>query len=112
MSADDARPEPEPESAPQPEPHVYPVYPEYPGPPHGHGAPHPGTNGMAIASLVVGIVGLCFCFGFLAIIFGSKARRKIEETGQSGDGLAIAGIVLGWVSVAYVAYRISTKLII
>ncbi|THV30757.1 DUF4190 domain-containing protein [Glycomyces paridis] len=99
MSPDDV-PSPDPENPS--EPPAYPVYPPVPG----EGAPHPGTNGMAIASLVVGIVGLCFCFGFIAIPLGSAARRRIETTGQSGDGLAIAGIVLGWLSVGFIALRI------
>lgn len=31
----------------------------------------------------------------LAIIFGLIARRQIKERNESGDGMAIAGIVLG-----------------
>jgi hypothetical protein len=68
--------------------------------------PKPGTNGFAVAALVVGIVGLCLCFGFLGIIFGHIARRQIEETGQAGAGLATAGIVLGWIAVALVVLRV------
>jgi hypothetical protein len=68
--------------------------------------PKPGTNGFAVAALVVGIVGLCLCFGFLGIIFGNVARRQIEETGQAGAGMATAGIVLGWIAVAWIALRI------
>lgn len=33
----------------------------------------------------------------LALIFGYVARSQIRERGDSGDGMAIAGIVLGWV---------------
>jgi hypothetical protein len=62
------------------------------------------TNGSAVASLVLGIVGLT---GFplipaiLAVIFGYRARREITQAGgtQSGLGLAKAGIVLGWIGV-------------
>ncbi|MBO3733189.1 DUF4190 domain-containing protein [Glycomyces niveus] len=68
--------------------------------------PKPGTNGFAVAALVVGIVGLCLCFGFLGIIFGNVARRQIEETGQAGAGMATAGIVLGWIAVGWIALRI------
>jgi hypothetical protein len=67
--------------------------------------PKPGTNGFAVAALVVGIVGLCLCFGFLGVIFGHIARRQIEETGQAGAGLATAGIVLGWIAVAWIVLR-------
>jgi hypothetical protein len=59
-----------------------------------------GVSGPAIASLVLGVLGLplgCFPFGVLAIFLGVYARMKIEESrGRlSGNGLAIAGIVLG-----------------
>jgi hypothetical protein len=63
------------------------------------------TNGSAVASLVLGIVGLT---GFplipaiLAVIFGYRARREITQAAgtQSGFGLAKAGIVLGWIGIA------------
>jgi Domain of unknown function (DUF4190) len=63
------------------------------------------TNGLAIASLVL---GLCFCVGFtgiLAVVFGNVARNKIDASNgtEKGRGLAIAGIVLGWVGIALLA---------
>jgi hypothetical protein len=59
------------------------------------------TNGMAIASLVLGIVFMCGIGSILALIFGYMARSQIDESGgtQSGRGMAIAGIVLGWIGV-------------
>jgi hypothetical protein len=36
----------------------------------------------------------------LALIFGFIARRQIKERNESGDGMAIAGIVLGFVGIA------------
>ena len=38
----------------------------------------------------------------LALVFGYMAKRQIDESGgvQGGRGLAIAGIVLGWVGIA------------
>jgi hypothetical protein len=38
----------------------------------------------------------------LALIFGYRARRQIASSagGQRGSGLALAGIVLGWVGIA------------
>jgi hypothetical protein len=55
------------------------------------------TNGLAIASLVLGIVWVYWIGSILALIFGLIARSQIREAGgrQSGDGMAIAGIVLG-----------------
>lgn len=62
------------------------------------------TSGMAVASLVLGIVSF-FCFGFLvvvpilAIVFGHLALDRIAQSGGGvkGRGLAIAGAVLGWI---------------
>jgi hypothetical protein len=60
------------------------------------------TNGLAIASLVLGIVWLWWIGSVLALVFGYSARAEIRRSRgqQSGEGLAIAGIVLGWVGVA------------
>ncbi len=78
-------------------------HPDYPGYP-GYPMQRP-TNGFAIASLVLGILiivswGLT---GILALIFGYIARKQIRERGEGGAGLAVAGIVLGWVGVAFLA---------
>lgn len=79
-------------------------------PPGEHGPPRPAepypvpqqTNGMAVASLVLGIIWLYWLGSILALIFGYTARRQIDASGgwQTGRGMATAGIVLGWVGVA------------
>ncbi len=82
----------------------------YPPAPYGHPYPPPGaypyayrpTNGMAVASLVLGILWLYWIGSILALIFGYIARQQIRERGEGGDGLAVAGIVLGWIGVAVV----------
>lgn len=54
------------------------------------------TNGMAVASLVVGIVGLVLWpLSLIAITLGIVGKAQTNKTGQPGGGLAIAGIVLG-----------------
>jgi hypothetical protein len=61
------------------------------------------TSGYAIASLVIGIVGLTtltFVPSIIAVILGIKARREIRDGIAAGEGLATAGIFLGWVGVA------------
>ncbi|MFG1808763.1 DUF1707 and DUF4190 domain-containing protein [Streptomyces sp. NPDC049040] len=61
----------------------------------------PGTNGQAIASLVCGIAAP-FTGGMTslpAIVLGHVARNRIRQTGQDGDGLALAGLILGYVEV-------------
>lgn len=57
--------------------------------------PDSGTNGLAIASLVLGILWMGGAASVAAVITGVVARRQLSRTGQRGDGLAIAGIVLG-----------------
>jgi hypothetical protein len=59
---------------------------------------------MAIASLVMGIVGwtlLPLVGSILAIVFGYAARRDIRSRPDelTGEGMAIAGLVLGWLMV-------------
>ena len=52
-----------------------------------------GTNGFAIASLVC-----AFLCSPLGIVFGFVAKSQIKQTGQGGDGLATAGIVISIVA--------------
>ena len=76
-----------------------------PHPPTGYvvyGPPQPtSTNGMAIASMVLGILWLYWIGSILALIFGYIAKRQIDESAgtQTGRGMAVAGIVLGWIGV-------------
>jgi hypothetical protein len=58
------------------------------------------TNGMAVASLCCGVVGLFFLnmvLGPLAIVFGMVARRQAGA--GNGAGMAKAGIVLGVIDI-------------
>jgi len=55
---------------------------------------------LAIASMVLGICWVYWIGSILALIFGYIARGQIKRTHQKGDGMAIAGIVLGWVGIA------------
>ena len=91
---------PPPASSPPPAP-TPPAYGQQPG---GYGyQPTPRTNGLAIASLVLGIaqIFLCIIGGILALVFGYISRRQIDESGgtQGGRGMAIAGIILGWIGI-------------
>jgi hypothetical protein len=58
---------------------------------------------MAIASMVLGILWLYWVGSVLALVFGYIARSQIKQRGESGDGMAIAGIVLGWIGVGILA---------
>lgn len=59
------------------------------------------TNGLAIASLVLGIVWVFYIGSILALIFGLVAHKQIKVTGQSGKGMATAGIVLGSIGITF-----------
>lgn len=67
-----------------------------------YGPPPSGTNGYAIASLVLGIVWLAGLGSLLALIFGIMGKNQIDASGgrQTGRGMAVAGIVLGVVGLA------------
>lgn len=85
---------------------------QYPGqqPPPQYGQPSPygysgygqqppsGTNGMAIASLVTSGAGFLLCTLACPVgaILGHVALGRIKQTGQDGRGLALAGIIIGW----------------
>ena len=60
--------------------------------------PAPPTNGLAIAALVCGVGAFVTGVTFIpAIICGHLARREIRRTGEQGDGMAVAGLVCGYV---------------
>jgi NADH:ubiquinone oxidoreductase subunit 5 (subunit L)/multisubunit Na+/H+ antiporter MnhA subunit len=57
------------------------------------------TSGMAIASMVLGILWIYWLGSILALVFGYLAKSDIRRSEKQleGNGLATAGIVLGWV---------------
>jgi peptidyl-prolyl cis-trans isomerase B (cyclophilin B) len=73
-----------------------PPYGAYPPPYTGYGYPQPRpTNPLAIASLVC-----AFVFAPLGILFGHMSLSQIKKTGEEGRGLAVAGLVIGYVVTA------------
>ncbi len=56
-------------------------------------------NGMAIASMVLGIVWVYGIGSILALVFGYVAKKQIKQLGGQGSGMATAGIALGWVGI-------------
>ena len=87
----------------------------------GYGYPvvaAPPTNGLAIAAMVVSILGaLGLCgyglggyLGVVGAIMGHVARRQIRERGENGDGMALAGVIVGWI--AFAIAIIATVLIV
>jgi hypothetical protein len=59
--------------------------------------------GLAVASLVLGIIGFVFGGGLLGLIFGAVQLSKIRKQPNvyGGKGMATAGLILGIISVAY-----------
>jgi hypothetical protein len=51
---------------------------------------------MAILALV-----FIFVFTPLALVFGLIARSQIKRTGEAGDGMALAGIIVGALSIVF-----------
>jgi hypothetical protein len=98
-------PPPPPAYSPQPSPHLKPAayVPQQGGP------EPPRTSGFAIASMVLGIVGVvggAFLLvpPVLAIIFGHVALSSCQrDSFLAGRGMAVTGIILGWICIAMVA---------
>jgi uncharacterized protein DUF4190 len=94
----------------------------YAPPPPGYGYGYaPGyaparQNGLAVASLVLGILGwaLCGVGSILAIVLGVVARNQIRASGgqEAGDGMAKAGIILGCVGLALIVAYVVVAVIV
>jgi hypothetical protein len=74
----------------------------YPGQPQPYprspvAARPPPTNGMAIASFILSLVWIGGLGSLLAVIFGATSRRAIaaSQGRQGGEGLALAGLIVG-----------------
>lgn len=81
--------------------------------PSGHGQPYgqqpwgaPRQSGLAIASLVTGILGIFFCgclvVSIAALVLGILGKKEVRESNGAkvGHGMAQAGFVLGIVGIA------------
>lgn len=76
--------------------------PAYGEPAAAYGQPAgPRTNTLAIISLVASLIGIPTGIGFIAgIICGHIALSQIKKTGEQGRGMAVAGLIIGYVGVA------------
>ncbi|WP_310772985.1 DUF4190 domain-containing protein [Mycobacterium sp. Z3061] len=83
---------------PPPAPGGYGAY-GYPPPPYVA----PRTNALAIASFVAAIAGFFTCGlgSILGLIFGVVGLGQIRRTGEGGRGLAIAGLVVSTLTLAF-----------
>lgn len=76
----------------------------YQPPPGGSPYTAPPNSSMALVSLISGILGITFIpiiGSIVAVITGSMAKKEIRESygALGGDGLATAGLVLGWIGI-------------
>ncbi|TSI12519.1 DUF4190 domain-containing protein [Brevibacterium aurantiacum] len=65
--------------------------------------PLPPTNTLAIIALVASIFGVMssiFLAGIAGIIMGHIARKQIRQSGERGDGMAVAALWVGYVGTA------------
>jgi hypothetical protein len=108
---------PTPQPVPMGQPSYQPNQPAQPNQFLAYETPPPSlTNGMAIASMVLGIVSfpmmIFYCMGIipavLAIVFGFIARAKVKR-GETvvGGGMAMAGIILGVVHAVLLVFVIA-----
>lgn len=81
-----------------------PVYPQTAYGPPGYGyQPYPmpavrPTNGLAIAALICSLSGMVVGLSApVGAILGHVALRQIRERGEEGQGMALAGVIVGWV---------------
>ena len=82
-----------------------------PPPPYAYGYPYQvpprrNTSGMAVASMVISLVGIALICGWgplsafvspVGAILGHVARRRMRTSGEQGDGMALTGIIVGWI---------------
>jgi hypothetical protein len=68
--------------------------------PEFYGAPR--TNPLAVAALAVSLVSIAGCLpvGLVGAIMGHVARGQVRQRGEDGAGMALAAVVIGWISVA------------
>ena len=62
------------------------------------------TNSSSIVALVLGLISFIssfFFLGIVGIIFGHIARSQIKARGERGNGMAVAGLWLSYLSVLF-----------
>ena len=78
--------------------------PAYGQPAPGYGQPAgPKTNTLAIISLVASIAGIVILWGIgsiAGVICGHISLSQIKKTGEQGRGMAVAGLIVGYIGIA------------
>jgi len=69
----------------------------------GTGAPATKTNVLAIVSLIASIAGIVifwFIGSVVGVICGHISLNQIKRTREEGRGLAVAGLIVGYIGIA------------
>ncbi|MBO9553462.1 DUF4190 domain-containing protein [Cellulomonas sp.] len=85
-----------------------------PGYVSGYGTEAPGTDGLAIASLVTSVGGFVILGALpspVGLGLGIASLRRIRRTGAGGRGLAIAGVVVGGIGTLVLVGAIAVGLL-
>jgi hypothetical protein len=81
----------------------------------GSYAPVRPTNSLAIVSLVTGIASYAvipLVGAIVAVVTGHMARGQIKTTGEGGSGMALAGLILGYLHLVLFAIAVVIGLIL
>ncbi len=80
-----------------------PPSPTSPAAPQPPGEPPPQTSGMAVGSLICGILFAFLPAAITAVVLGHISRSEIRRsTGRlKGAGMALAGLILGYVGISH-----------
>ncbi len=74
---------------------------------------YPRTSSLAVVSLIFGVLAYVFLPGvgaLVAVICGHSARSEIRRSPPGsieGDGMALAGLILGWIQIACVVVAVA-----
>ena len=90
-------------SQPSPLPVPQTVLPYQPGPQHWSPPPVATTNSSAVGAVVCAVLtpltwGLTSVPG---VVLGHKARAEIRRSGERGDGLALSGLIVGYLAMSF-----------
>jgi type IV pilus assembly protein PilA len=68
----------------------------------------PATNGKAVGSLICGVLFFFFPSAVAAVVLGHISRSEIRRSNgrETGDGMALAGLIMGYLGVSFIPFLI------